>query len=122
MNGTQQNGQQQNHKGADLKHRHSLHTTHVNHLRINDADLANGFEAVLRNGHGPQRSTSTDHCRQPDKKYSVVSEHSTGSSSNRFLKWLGFGQGDEKRALKEIKEKDLIAAHKEYKRRMSTFT
>ena len=49
MNGTQPNGQQQNHKGADLKHRHSLHTTHVNHLRINDADLANGFEVVLRN-------------------------------------------------------------------------
>ncbi|KAK6740869.1 hypothetical protein RB195_008990 [Necator americanus] len=84
------------------KHRHSVHTSTVPHLQVTSAS----FEKIptngqyLKNPNGPQRSTSSDYCRE-DRKEAL-------SNSNKFLKWLGIGSGNDKKDLKH--------------RRMSTFT
>ncbi|PIO74299.1 hypothetical protein TELCIR_03695 [Teladorsagia circumcincta] len=90
------------------KHRHSVHTSTMQQLHIN----APTFEKPSRtNGqyskndqapsNGPQRSTSSDYCREERRD--------TISSSNKFLKWLGIGAaGADKKDMKN--------------RRMSTFT
>ncbi|CAJ0599875.1 unnamed protein product [Cylicocyclus nassatus] len=89
-------------KPPATKHRHSLHTSSVQHLQINTtafdkASRSNG--QLSKNANGPQRSTSSDYCREERKE--------PLSNSNKFMKWLGLG-GSEKKDLKN--------------RRMSTFT
>ncbi|RCN33897.1 hypothetical protein ANCCAN_20267 [Ancylostoma caninum] len=85
------------------KHRHSVHTSNVHQLQINSApfDKANRSNGqFLKNPSGPQRSTSSDCCREERKE--------PLPNSNKFLKWLGIGGGADKKDLKH--------------RRMSTFT
>ncbi|KAK5969005.1 hypothetical protein GCK32_019771 [Trichostrongylus colubriformis] len=63
------------------KHRHSVHTSNAQHLHINTST----FDKSNRtNGHfmkdlpnGPQRSTSSDYCREERRD--------TLTSSNKFL-------------------------------------
>ncbi|KIH42185.1 hypothetical protein ANCDUO_27833, partial [Ancylostoma duodenale] len=110
------------------KHRHSVHTSNVHQLQINSAtfDKANRSngqflkhvvlyikdvchcvnerklysQLLSLQPSGPQRSTSSDCCREERKE--------PPPNSNKFLKWLGIGGGTDKKDLKH--------------RRMSTFT
>ncbi|EYC46021.1 hypothetical protein Y032_0411g968 [Ancylostoma ceylanicum] len=85
------------------KHRHSVHTSNVHQLQINSAqfDKANRSNGqFLKHPSGPQRSTSSDCCREERKE--------PLPNGNKFLKWLGLGGGTDKKDLKH--------------RRMSTFT
>lgn len=88
------------------KHRHSVHSSTMPQLQINaptfDKSIRTNGQLLksLQVGAGPQRSTSSEHCREERRD--------TISSSSRFLKWLGIGGGSDKKDLKH--------------RRMSTFT
>ncbi|WKX98564.1 hypothetical protein Q1695_013893 [Nippostrongylus brasiliensis] len=91
------------------KHRHSLHTSNVQQLHITAPTFdksARSNGQFLKNlqaaANGPQRSTSSDYCR--DERRDTI------SNSSRFLKWLGIGSNT------AADKKDLK------NRRMSTFT
>ncbi|CAI4227486.1 unnamed protein product [Auanema sp. JU1783] len=96
------------------KHRHSVHASTVQHLHITQEQMEkltidNHHHEKHKNGvNGPQRSTSSEHCRE--KKDSVGS-----SNPNKFLRWLGLaGKESDKEPSVDFKELK--------KRRMSTFT
>uniref|UniRef100_A0A0N4WX69 Ovule protein n=1 Tax=Haemonchus placei TaxID=6290 RepID=A0A0N4WX69_HAEPC len=80
------------------QHRHSVHTSNMQQLQISSQNC------LLQDpspSNGPQRSTSSDYCRE-ERRDTLV-------KSNKFLKWLGIGNaGTDKKDMKN--------------RRMSTFT